>query len=521
MMKRKTILILGTSTMQLPAIRAANRLGWQVVLADRNRDGEGYAMADRFIHVDLADREGMLIAAREVHEDIGLDGVFTAGTDFSATVAHVAEGLALPGIPLSVALDASDKFRMRSVFSSAGLPSPDFTVVGPGEDAAAASEHLGMPLVVKPVDNMGARGVKRVDSHHELKFAVSDALGYSRSSRAIVEQFIDGPEFSLDALVCHGEITLCGVADRHIRFPPYFVEVGHTMPSNQASSVVDAVVDLFFRGIKALGIENGAAKGDIKYGDDGPVIGEIAARLSGGYMSGWTYPYSSGVDVTEAALKIAVGEDPGDLPTSRNYTSAERAFYSIPGIIDEVLGMPARPVSPVEEAFLRVSPGDTVVFPRNNVDKCGNFIAVAPERSVAIRAAEEACNAVLIRLRPGEARTEKFLFDDDEAWIPDAFASDDETRRVISRLPVQGDGDASSESDYGILPLSTRTPEEGYDWQGRSIAYSLRMIEKVTGVVESGGRVLLGRRFWQALFRGGVQGACWYIDSIRNGSIEE
>ena len=519
-MKPKTILILGTAIMQLPAIRAARRMGWRVVVADRNRDGDGFALADRFIHVDLADREGMLAAARVVQEDIGLDGVFTAGTDFSATVAYVAEGLGLSGVPFRVALDASDKSRMRGVFSSAGLPSPKFSMVGPGDDAIAATENLGMPLVVKPVDNMGARGVKRVDSIEEVEIAVAEAHAFSRSSRAIVEQFIDGPEFSLDALVSRGEITLCGIADRHIKFPPYFVEIGHTMPSNYSSDVIGAVIDLFFRGIEALGIDNGAAKGDIKYGKTGPIIGEIAARLSGGYMSGWTYPYSSGVDVTAAALKIAVGIDPGDLGRSTDYTCAERAFYSIPGVIEEIVGFPEILTPPVEEAFLRISPGDRVVFPHNNVDKCGNFIALAAERDTAIRAAENACNDVFVRLRPGDAKTKKFLFEGDDAWIPDAYSPDNAVSRSIEGLPIAAEGDRDSDCDYGFLPPSSGLDGFGNDWQGRSIADSLRILNEVTGVSESRGATLLGSRFWRAMLRGGSQGACWYIDSIRNGSLE-
>mgnify|MGYP002388944453 CR=1 FL=1 len=125
---------------------------------------------------------------------------------------------------------------------------------------------------------------------------------------------MDGPELSLDAIVWRGRVTVCGVADRIIRFPPFFVEMGHTMWSALPADDRSAVERVFTDGIRALGIDNGAAKGDIKLTSRGPMVGEIAARLSGGYMSGWTFPLASGVEVTRAALRVAAGLEPGDLP---------------------------------------------------------------------------------------------------------------------------------------------------------------------------------------------------------------
>ncbi len=110
--------------MQIPALRIGRELGWRVVVADGNPDAPGIALADAFEHVDLKDLSGMTDAAFRQQQSSGLDGVFTTGTDFSATVAWVSEQLGLPGIPYETALDASDKSRMRAVFDRAGLPSP-------------------------------------------------------------------------------------------------------------------------------------------------------------------------------------------------------------------------------------------------------------------------------------------------------------------------------------------------------------------------------------------------------------
>lgn len=134
----KTILILGGGIMQIPAIRQAKSKGWRVIVADANPTAPGIEIADRFEKVDLTDRDGMVRTAKRYSEDGGLDGVFTAGTDFSSTVAAVAEACGLPGITYEVALSATDKTRMRKAFKEAGVPCPDFVGLGEKDDPVQA-----------------------------------------------------------------------------------------------------------------------------------------------------------------------------------------------------------------------------------------------------------------------------------------------------------------------------------------------------------------------------------------------
>ena len=122
-----TILILGAGIMQEPAVRIARRKGWRVILADANPQAPARAMADLFVCIDLKDRDGLLAFARSIRTSSGLDGVFTAGTDFSSSVAWVAEKLGLPGIPYCVAMKATDKCLMREAFAAADVPSPRFS----------------------------------------------------------------------------------------------------------------------------------------------------------------------------------------------------------------------------------------------------------------------------------------------------------------------------------------------------------------------------------------------------------
>ncbi|GHV89970.1 hypothetical protein AGMMS50268_04730 [Spirochaetia bacterium] len=548
---QERIMILGAGVMQGPALKIAKDLGLFTVAVDADPNAPCVSLADRFEKVDLKDKEGIEALGRSLLADKaggGLAGILTAGTDFSASVAWAAEKLGLPGIPYEAALNASDKERMRHCFKAEGIPSPEFTILTSPPPAAAAGDFLPFPLpaVVKPVDNMGGRGCRRIDTREELGEAVTEALKFSRSGRAIVEAFMEGPEFSVDAIVYHGEITICGLADRHIYFPPYFIEMGHTMPTNFPPEQQRQLLDTFCAAARSLGIAGkdccGAAKGDIKLTPQGPMIGEVAARLSGGYMSGWTYPYASGVEPTRAAILIAAGRRPEGLDPGRYWTCAERAFISIPGKVRSLQGIDkAKAVPGVRDLFLRSDPGKTVTFPENNVSKCGNIIAAAPGRAEAAAAAESAARSILIRLEAPNPETAAFLAAAhtaeapargvpvsgkatvDQPFPPDAFALNPELRAALAQLPDAGTGQGSGAAQpMAILAFPEFTASGLRDYVGRSIEESLEAARLITGLplpvkeasTAGEGTILLGRRFWTALVRGGYQGAAYLVDEI-------
>jgi biotin carboxylase len=542
---KERIIILGASVMQGPAIRIAKEMGLYTVVVDGDPQALNAGMADRFEPIDLRDKEGIEALARSLLAGGGLGGIMTAGTDFSASVAWVAERLGLPGIPYKAALNASDKQRMRGCFEKAGVPSPAFTVLsapaaeqeeaGGGIPAGLAAFMEGpgaenlkalLPAVVKPVDNMGGRGCRRVDNWGELREAVAAALRFSRSRRAIVERFIEGPEFSVDAVVYDDEISICGLADRHIFFPPCFIEMGHTMPTNFPARNQEALLTVFKHAVRALGIagkgRRGAAKGDVKLSPSGPMIGEVAARLSGGYMSGWTYPYASGVEPIRGAIQAALGRRPDNLRPSRAWTCAERAFISIPGQVRSIRGIEAaRATEHVRDLFLRCEAGKDVSFPENNVSKCGNVIASAPDRENAVRAAEDAARSILIRLKPGNPATDAFLAASPgsgagPAFPPDAFSLGPELLAALARLPDPPPPAPGELPSAVLAPFPEFLSSPLRDYAGRWAAESLDIVRELSGLALplDGAPPLLGRSFWAAFVRGGYQGAVYFIDNL-------
>lgn len=525
------VLILGAGLMQRPAIVSARRLGFEVYVIDANESAVCVPLADEFCLIDLKNREAIADYAQKLQNTGGLCGVFTAGTDFSASVSFAAERCGLPAHSFEAALNASDKLRMRQRFAEYDVPSPVYyeVTIKSVESFAQSISSDKYPLVVKPADNMGARGCRLVRSKKELIAAVSEAVSYSRSARAIVEEYMDGPEFSIDALVYNGSVTICGFADRHICYPPYFVEMGHTMPSTFNQSDQLQLIEAFVKGVNALGLTCGAAKGDIKLTKRGPMIGEIAARLSGGYMSGWTYPYAADFALTQEVLRIACGEIPEELLARRlpvkvecagtkvfeipcKYTCAERAWISIPGRVVSISGLSSvTREQGISDVLPRAVSGCDVIFPQNNVEKCGNVIAIGKMYDISSNRADHAISQIVLRLEAENEKTTAFLqkktTDDEQLFPPDAYIPPQGGAFVINEAclkPLPFEGSILSVMPDELLPYLDTI----YDWNHRTLRHTIELFERlcpIRGTIQAG-------TFWNACIRGGIQGMLYVAD---------
>ncbi len=558
---KPSILILGAGLMQRPAIQAAKSLGCQVVLVDGNPQALCVPEADLFVHLDLKDKEGIKELALQLLSQGSLQGVFTAGTDFSATVSYVGEACGFSVHSYQAACNASDKALMRSCFQKASVPSPAFTQVASlasqgNQSEAPLQDQLKdllsqndlfhhYPLVVKPVDNMGGRGCRLASSQQELMTAIQDAQAHSRSGRAIVEEYMDGPEFSIDALVYNGTVTICGFADRHIFFPPYFIEMGHTIPTAICQKDKLALIATFVEGIHALGLTCGAAKADIKLTAKGPMVGEIAARLSGGYMSGWTYPYSSDFFLTQQAEAIALGREPDrllecrrpleGLPPNLPFTvyevdsqryCGERAWISIPGKVKAIHGLErASACVGVHDVLPRAKKGDMVTFPRNNVEKCGNILAVDTTWEGAASKAQQAVKTIILQLEPHQEETDCFLslpqteLRQENSFPPAAFIlSLQQRQELISYLSSpQGDFDPAKTLLEQLPPCLLPCLDSVVDWNYRSLRETVVLAQEILAtsiqVPFCSGKSPSLARLWQSCILGGVQGLLYVLES--------
>lgn len=530
--------------MQKPAVLSAKELGFRTCAIDADKNAVCAGLADEFVQIDLKDKEKIAEYAQKLQKsEFSLAAVFTAGTDFSASVSYVCEKLKLPAHDYAAALNASVKTRMRQRFKENNVPSPVFINVSK-EDCderflKKVLEKMNFPFVVKPVDNMGARGCRIIRNEKEFLPSVKTAVEFSRTSNAIIEEYMEGDEFSIDALIYDGTFTVTGFAIRHIKYPPYFIEIGHTMPAILEKKTRDELISAFALGAKSLGLTCGAAKADIKYTKNGPMIGEIAARLSGGYMSGWTYPYASDVNLTKQAILIAAGKIPQKLiekripsdfvppESAKNAqkpyelfeipcvrTVAERAWYSVPGQIEYIENINEYSDKAVFDILPRATAniGAKVDFPRNNVEKCGNVIAASENRQIAIEAAQDAVSNIFITLKPNVKETDDFLAgktkNDEKKFPPSAFAEiPSEILDEISQIIPKN----QKISDFIPEVLKKAEYSNMKDWSFNTI---LQIAQKFD-ILRKNHPELDAKKFWKAVLKGGLQGAVYFSDSLK------
>jgi len=388
----RTLLFVAGGVEALPAIARAKQMGLRVAVSDGSSDAPGMLLADERLVVSTYDVEATVAAAR----DLGLDGVICVASDVPRTVAGVAEAFGLPGPTTATAVLATDKLAMKERFARDAVPIPWFTAVGSAAELAA----LDGPLIVKPVDSRGARGVIRLGAGVDPEWAFAAARAESPTGRVMAERFLDGPQVSTESLVIAGVAHTVGLADRNYehleRFAPYVIEDGGELPTRHDPAPIADVVQ---RAATSLGVRNGVVKGDVVIHDGRPHVIELAARLSGGYLCTHEIPLSTGVDFVGCAIRIALGEppQPDELVPRFARGVAQRWLFPPPGRVVAISGADAVAVRPeVELCELRAAIGDTVPPVTSHPARAGLVITTGDTREQAVTAARSAVGAIAI-----------------------------------------------------------------------------------------------------------------------------
>jgi biotin carboxylase len=406
----RTLLVVSGGREALPAIGEARDMGLRVVVSDGAPDAPGFRLADAGLVVSTADPEATVAAARAYAQRTPIDGVIAVASDVPVTVAAVADALGLPGISLESARLAADKLAMKDRFTTRCVPVPWYAAVDSAEALEGIVARADRPLIVKPVDSRGARGVLRLLPGVDPAWAYRLAAAESPTGRVMVEEFISGPQVSTESVVVDGRTTTIGMSDRNYelldRYAPFVIENGGDLPSRLHPMVLDRIERLVSDAAAALGITHGTVKGDIVVGPEGPMVIELAARLSGGYFCTHEIPLATGVNFVRAAIELALGEspDPETLRPKWSRGVAQRWLFPAPGTVVAVRG--AAEVATGEGIALvevRVAPGARVPPMTSHVTRAGVVIAVAETREAAIVRAEAAAGRVRIVTQPAAA----------------------------------------------------------------------------------------------------------------------
>lgn len=386
---QKKLLVLAAGILQVPVIKKAKEKGYYVTAVDGDSNAIGLQYADKAICANITDEEIMLEIAREQH----VDGVIHPCSEVSMNVmGRINDELGLAGITKEQAIRATNKHLMREAFEKGNAPSPKSILTDNAEDAW---EHLQNDFttdgILKPSRNSGSRGIaKVVRDMNKADFinAYNIALDESRDKSVLIEQFIEGPEFSIEIIVWNGKVNVLTVTDKKTTGAPHFVELGHNQPSCYSKEDVETLKAAAVAGVKALGVNNCACHAEAKLMNGKAYLMEIGARLGGDFISTELTHLSTGIDMVAAAINVALGIEP-DLNVKEEPKGAcIRYFCPKPGRLISVSNTEVLDDPHVYKKEIYVHEGDIIPEVTSSLSRSGHVIVIEKTPQKAIELAE-------------------------------------------------------------------------------------------------------------------------------------
>ena len=397
-MSRK-IMILGASILQLPAIEKAKEMGLEVIAVDMNPDAEGFKVPGVIKEViSTIDTPAIIEAARR-HR---IDGIMTLATDMPMrSVASVAKEMGLTGIDEGTALRATNKAEMRKALKAYNVPVPRFFTASDESEYNEVVKQFSVPFIVKPVDSSGSRGIFEVadiTDQNMVRKAYDYCKPYSKTGDVIVEEYMSGPEVSVETLSIDGTCHVLQITDKLTTGAPHYVEMGHSQPTRHSKEIAKKISETAIAANKASGIKNGPSHTEIIITGEGPKIVEIGARLGGDCITTHLVPLSTGVDMVECNIRIAMGEKP-DISCKYNRGSAIRYLSTENGVIKNIKGLDAaKKTDGVVQVSIVHNVGDRVDGIKSSGDRVGFVIAQGRNAAEAIKSAESALSTIKVEV---------------------------------------------------------------------------------------------------------------------------
>lgn len=316
---KKAVLIFGVGPLQKSIINRAKLMGLFTIGIDPAMDAACQDEVDAFEVVGSQDFKGTC----SVVEKYGIDAIVTAATDKPLVMmARIAEKYGFPFYSVETAQWSTDKFQMKQRFMEGGVPCAKGRLVRSSSEV----EDFEFPVIVKPRDNSGSRGVKLCCNKAELEMSMIEAFEVSKLDTVLVEEFIEGPEYSIEGLHYDGKNEVIQFTEKKTTTFPYNVELGHIQPANiskENQQKIRGIVSLIG---KALHFENCPSHTELKINERGIFVIETSPRLGGDYITSTLTPLSTGVNLEDELLKISLGESINPQPKAVQYSGVR--FFS-------------------------------------------------------------------------------------------------------------------------------------------------------------------------------------------------
>ncbi len=404
----KKILIVGAGIEQVPAIKIAKEMGHTVLVSDMSPAAPGIPFADKSYIVSTKDYEGNLKIASEEN----IDGIMTLCSETAIpVVAKVSSKLGLPGFSERTAFAATNKGAMRETMLQNNVAMSPFVMATNLGQALDFVQKTTPPWVVKPSDSSGQRGTTFVNDARDIPKAYEFAIKYSNDNTALIDQFIDGPEINVTALLDKGKIKFLSLSNRVTLGAPNFgIAVRHIAPVHLDSEGRKQIMDMSVQTIRAIGLENGIAYPQIIMSKEGPRFVEIAVRIPGGHMREVAM-HLSGIDMIKTTIWQSLGIDLNtkNIQTESSYPSVSIKFITSKNI--NIKNETVRKIDGIEDAlkdpnvktcYLRLPFGKKVPELQNSVGRFGSIIVTGNSKKETLLKTEEIFNNIKVNDIPLE-----------------------------------------------------------------------------------------------------------------------
>lgn len=311
----KKIAVIGASYLQLPLVRKAQDMGLEVHCFAWEDGAVCKNVADYFYPIDVKKKEEIL----EVCQRVGINGITTIAADLPvATINYVASNMGLISNPYQYSDITTNKYLMRQCFAENEIPSPRFALVKP--ERPYSIKGFEFPLIVKPTDRSGSKGVEKVFDPIQLDIALKRAQDVSFRKEAIIEEFVTGCEISVESISFEGKHYILQITDKVTTGSPYFVELEHHQPSSLPEEAQNKVKKIVLRALDSLKIKCGASHSELKITENGDIkVIEIGARMGGDFIGSDLVQLSTGYDFLQGVVEVAMGTFTEPQITAHNF----------------------------------------------------------------------------------------------------------------------------------------------------------------------------------------------------------
>lgn len=301
------LVILGTNEYQNPLIIRAKELGYETHVFGWKTGAIGEMTADVYHNVNIMDYETLWEEVQKVKPC----GVASIASELAMhPMNFLLRKMGIPCNSQETEEIATNKYLMRCAMRDAGIDGPRFTLVEENFDKSMLT-GFNYPLIIKPVDLSSSRGVMKINSQEELDDAIDYAMSWSKTKQAILEEFIEGKEYSGESIAYDGEYKLLAVTEKFTTGAPHFVETGHKQPANLSPEMLKKVEKTLYKAFESMGIKYGAVHPEFRITKEGRIcFMEIGARMGGDCIGSDLVPISSGYDYMGMVISCGCGKKP-------------------------------------------------------------------------------------------------------------------------------------------------------------------------------------------------------------------